>query len=186
MRKCRAAGQSTIEFAASSLVLILIFVGLVDLGRVFYFDVGLTGATREGARQAAWFDPSTGTNPLLDDADIKAAVDGILTRSGLPASTLMNGSITCPDPADANTLHNPPYTDTAYATATPNQPLLFICYSNQPGLDLASPPADNGYKGTDVNVILVMQFGSVTGLMQAQFGSLIRIVSNTHMTVGGY
>lgn len=186
MRGRWAKGQSTIEFAASSLVLILILAGLVDLGRVFYFDVGLTGATREGARQAAWFDPATGTNPFLDDSAIKSAVDGILTRSGLPASTLENGSTTCPDTADTNGLHNPPYADTAYVTSTPNQPLLFICYSNTPGLDLTSAPADNSYKGTDVNVILVMQFGSVTGLMQSQFGSLIRIVSNTHMTVGGY
>src|SRR2546421_12832566 len=50
-------GQSAVEFGASAIVLVLLLFGLVDLGRVFYFDVGLTGATREAARHASWFVP---------------------------------------------------------------------------------------------------------------------------------
>ena len=61
--------QSTVEFGAAALVLILLLFGLIDLGRVFYFDVGLQGAVREGARHATWFDPQTGTNPFLYDTD---------------------------------------------------------------------------------------------------------------------
>src|SRR2546430_13928595 len=68
-------GQSAVEFGASAIVLVLLLFGLIDLGRVFYFDVGLTGATREAARQASWFVPppagsgSPGTNPGLYDTD---------------------------------------------------------------------------------------------------------------------
>src|SRR5437764_4741704 len=95
-RSSRQRGQSTVEFGASALVLVLLLFGLIDLGRVFYFDVGLQGAVREGARQASWFDPATGTNPYLSDAAIKSSVDAILTKSGMPQSILQNSGTTCP------------------------------------------------------------------------------------------
>ena len=185
-RRRRLQGaQSTVEFGVSALVLVLLVFGLVDLGRVFYFDVGLQGAVREGARQASWFDVDTGTNPYLYDAAIKSSVDAILTKSGLPNSVLQNPTSTCPTTVDGNTSFNPPYADAAYSGA-PNQPLLFICYANTPGLDVTAAPADNSWKGTDVNVILLMNFGFVSGLMSGFMGDSVRIVSNTHMTVGGY
>jgi Flp pilus assembly protein TadG len=180
-----ARGQSTVEFGASALVLVLLVFGLVDLGRVFYFDVGLQGATREGARQATWFDPQTGTNPYLSDATIKSSVDAVLVKSGMPPSVLQNPGATCPTTNDGNTTFNPPYADSTYPSGA-NQPSLFICYANTPGLDLAAPPADNSFKGQDVNIILVMNFGFVSGLMSGFLGNSIHIVANTHMTVGGY
>ena len=186
-------GQSTVEFGASAIVLILLLFGLVDLGRVFYFDVCLTGAVREAARQASWFDPSNtadrgcgvSPNPYLCDAAIKGSVDAILLHSGLPSSVLQNPGSTCPATSDGNGSYNPPYQDTVYPAAT-NEPNLYICYSNTPGLDLTSAPLDNSYKGTDVNVILVMSFGFVSGVLQGPLGNSVHIVANTHMTVGGY
>jgi Flp pilus assembly protein TadG len=180
-----ARGQSTVEFGASALVLILVLFGLIDLGRVFYYDVGLQGATREGARAASWFDPQSGTNPNLYDTAIANAVDGVLNRSGLPNAALGNPATTCPAPADGNTVFNPPYQDSAYPTAV-NQPVLFICYANTPGLDLTTAPGNNSYKAADVNVILVMSFGFASGLMQGVVGPSVHIVANTHMVVGGY
>ncbi|HET7339181.1 MAG TPA: TadE family protein [Candidatus Dormibacteraeota bacterium] len=179
-------GQSTVEFGVAAIVLVLLLFGLIDLGRVFYFDVGLTGAAREGARQASWFDQSTGLNPYLYDGAIKSSVDEILTHSGLPASTLENpGGTTCPPTADSNTAYNPPYQDTVYPTSL-NQPYLFICYANTPGLDLTAAPIDNSYKASDVNVILVMSFGFATGFLQGFLGNSVHIVANAHMSVGGY
>jgi len=55
-----------------------------------------------------------------------------------------------------------------------------------PGLDLATAPSDNSYRGTDVNVILVINFGFTTGFMQGVLGNSIHMVANTHMAVGGY
>lgn len=179
------SAQSTVEFGASALVLVLLLFGLIDLGRVFYFDVGLQSAVREGARQASWFDPTTDTNPYLYNGAIKSSVDAILTKSGLPASVLQNPGSTCPDTADGNTAYNPPYADSAYP-ADANSPSLYICYARTPGLDLGAAPADNSFKGADVNVILVMNFGFVSGLMSGVLGNSIHIVANTHMTVGGY
>ena len=192
--------QSTVELGASALVLVLLLFGLIDLGRVFYFDVGLQGATREGARQASWFDPNTGTNPFLYDTDgwagqpcsdpnphpgIKESVDCNLSKSGLPSSVLQNPTVTCPMSTDGNTVDNPPYDDSVYPAAL-NTPSLYICYSNTPGLDIASAPTDNSLKGTDVNVVLVMSFGFASGMLQGVLGNSVHIVSNTHMSVGGY
>lgn len=188
-------GQSSVEFGLAAVVLLLLALGLIDLGRVFYFGVGLMGAVREGARQATWFEPNpapnsscvTVPNCYLYDTAIQTAVDGVLANSGLPASALQNASgTTCPTTSDGNTQHNPPYTDDAYAAGGPNQPLLYICYENTPGVDLTSAPTDNGLKGQDVNVILVMNFGLATGFMQGVLGSSIHLAVNAHMIVGGF
>lgn len=178
-------GQSSVEFGAAAIVLILILFGIIDLGRAFYFAVGLEGAVREGARQASWFDSRSGTNPYLYDSAIKSSVDAILTHSGLPSSQLVNPGTTCPAAADGNSSYNPPYTDAAYST-TLNQPLLYICYASTPGLDLTSAPTDNSYKGDDVDVVLTMSFGFATGFLQGILGNSIHLVANAHMTVGGY
>jgi Flp pilus assembly protein TadG len=182
----RQRGQSSVEFGLAAVVLLLLALGLTDLGRVFYFGVGLTGATREGARQASWFDPTAGNNPYLDDTDIKTAVDGILTNSGLPASSLQNPGTTCPTTSDGNSQFNPPYTDDSYTAGAADQPLLFICYDNTPGLDLSTSPTSNSYKGADVNVILVMTFGFATGFMSGVLGNSVHLAVNTHMVIGGF
>ena len=185
-RRQRVRGQSSVEFGLAAVVLLLLALGLTDLGRVFYFGVGLTGATREGARQASWFDVSSGTNPYLYDGAIKGAVDAILTNSGLPVSSLQNPGTTCPGTADGNAQFNPPYSDDAYSGAGTNQPLLFICYDGTPGLDLTSAPGDNSLKGHDVNVILLMNFGFATGFMDSMLGSSVHLAVNTHMVIGGF
>ena len=206
-------GQSSVEFGASAIVLFLLLYGLIDLGRVFYFDVGLTGATREAARQASWFVLPTGgtpgSNPSLYDSDgwaqdpcpyeangnpngdpnaypgIKQAIDCNLNKYHLPSSILQNPTTTCPATVDGNSSYNPPYTDAVYP-AVIDQPLLYICYENTPGLDIATAPTDNSYKGQDVNVILVMSFGFAGGFLPTFLGNSIHIVANTHMVVGGY
>jgi Flp pilus assembly protein TadG len=181
-------GQSTVEFGVSAIVLLLIMLGLIDFGRAFYFAVALQSASREGARQASWFDPSTSTNPYLYDHAIQDAVDAILSKTGLPASQLQNTATgtTCPSPSDGNTDYNPPYIAAAYATSSVNQPLLYICYAGRPGLDLATAPTDNSMKGLDVNVILVMNFGFASGFMQGALGNGVPIAANTAMAIGGY
>src|SRR5712692_6069274 len=55
-------GQSLVEFAISSIVLLLLMMGLLDLSRAFYYAVNLQGAAREGARHGAWFDTATRVN----------------------------------------------------------------------------------------------------------------------------
>src|SRR5438128_7407739 len=89
-------GQSLVEFAVSSVVLLLLVGGLVDIGRSIYVAETLSNAAREGARHGAWYDAPNLAHPYLYDAQIKAAVDSELAAISLPASVLRNPGTTCP------------------------------------------------------------------------------------------
>ena len=175
-------GQSLVEFALSSVVLLLLVGGLVDIGRAIYVSESLSNAAREGARHAIWFDASHQSNPWLDDNEIKTTVDAELATISLPASTLKNSTTTCPAPTDGNSYHNPPYANSAYPS-TPNQTWLYICFNNTPGVDFVSSPATN-MSQQDVNVIVLYSYSPLTPIIGAQFGAF-HLAANQHMTVQG-
>lgn len=170
-----------VEFALSSVVLLLIVGGLVDIGRSVYVSEVLSTAAREGARHGAWFDAPNQTHPYLTDAQIKAAVDSELATLSIPASILKNPGNTCPNSTDGNAFHNPPYANSAYPV-TANQPWLYICYDNTPGTDFTTPPV--GQSQQDLNVIVLYSYGPLTPLITAQFGSF-HLAANEHVTVQG-
>jgi len=170
-----------VEFALSSVVLLLIVGGLIDIGRSVYVSEVLSSAAREGARHGARFDAATLTHPYLYDAQIKAIVDAELATISLPASVLKNPGTTCPNPTDGNAYHNPPYPSSAYP-ATANQPWLYICYDNAPGVDFTSPPG--GQSQQDINVIVLYSYGPLTPLISGQFGNF-RLAAIEHITVQG-
>jgi Flp pilus assembly protein TadG len=175
------SGQSLVEFAASSVVLLLLVGGLVDIGRSIYVQESLSNAVREGARHAAWYDAPSLSHPYLYDAPIKATVDAELATISLPAAVLKNPTTTCPNPTDGNGSHNPPYASSAYPP-TANQPWLYICYNNTPGLDYTSAATNMGQ--LDVNVIVLYTYGPLTPLVKSQFG-VFQVAVNQHMTVQG-
>src|SRR5438094_7955433 len=84
----RQRGQSLVEFAISSMVLLLLAMGLIDLSRAFYFSVSLQGAAREGARHGAWFNTAARQNNFLDDNDVMTAVKQALYGAGFSAPEL--------------------------------------------------------------------------------------------------
>ena len=175
-------GQSMVEFALSSVVLLLLVGGLVDIGRAVYISEVLSGAAREGVRHGVWFDAPRMAHTYLDDAQIKAAVDGMLTSNSLPASVLQNSTTPCPVPTDGNAQHNPPYANSAYPP-TANQTWLYICYDNNAALDYAAIPATTlGQR--DLNVIVLYTYGPLTPVITAQFGTF-HLAANMHMTVQG-
>ena len=161
-----------VEFALSSVVLLLIVGGLVDIGRAVYVSEVLSRAAREGARHGAWFDAPN---------QIKAVVDAQLATISMPASVLKNPGTTCPAPTDGNSYHNPPYANSAYPVAV-NQPWLYICYDNTPGVDFTAPPS--GQSQQDVNVIVLYSYGPLTPIVTAQFGTF-HLAANEHITVQG-
>jgi Flp pilus assembly protein TadG len=180
-RSRRQNGQSLVEFALSSVVLLLLVGGLADIGRAGFMTEALSNAAREGARHGVWFDAPTLTHPYLDDAQIKSAVDSNLASISLPASVLKNPGTTCPAPSDGNAFHNPPFPSAAYPP-TANQTWLYICYNNTPGLDFTTPAT--GQSQLDLNVIVLYTYGPFTPLIGNQFG-LFRLAANVHMTVQG-
>jgi Flp pilus assembly protein TadG len=175
-------GQSLVEFALSSVVLLLLVGGLVDIGRAIYASEALSNAAREGARHGVWFDTPNRSHPYLDNAEIKAVVDAELAAISIPPSVLKNtGGTTCPSSSDGNGFHNPPYTNSSYPS-TANQAWLYICYNNTPGLNFTSPATNQSQN--DLNVIVLYSYGPLTPLITSQFG-IFRLAANTHMTVQG-
>jgi len=178
-----ARGQSLVEFALASIVLVVLFGGLVDITRAIHWADVLQSAAREGSLRGATFSAGSASNPYLDDADIKAAVDAELAAGGLPASILQNPGTDCPTVADGNPDHNPPYAGSAFPTAA-NQPWLFICYGNSGAQDYPStPPA--GLQGADLNVVLLLAYGPLTAVIPGPLSGNLGIAANLHTRVQG-
>lgn len=200
-RPRRQRGQAATEFAISSIVLLLILSGLIDLSRVFYFQVDTYGAAREGARTGSWFDTPTRHNPQLDDADILSAVSDTLQGAGIPRVTT-NGSIAlghCPNPTDGNSYHNPPYYPQRYPSS-PNTANVYLCYT-PPSTDyggcglgtseitsVATAPTNDCWRLGDLNVMVMLTYGLVTPLLQSALqpgGGGIHVAANSHMEIQG-
>jgi Flp pilus assembly protein TadG len=58
-----SAGVAAIEFAMAVPILVVVIVGAVQLGMLFFANAGLNNALDEGARYATIFDTTTGTRP---------------------------------------------------------------------------------------------------------------------------
>ncbi len=67
IRARKEKGQSLVELAIILPLLLLILLGIIDFGRVFYSYVTITNASREGARYGAlhpgWVDENDNANP---------------------------------------------------------------------------------------------------------------------------
>jgi Flp pilus assembly protein TadG len=185
-------GQALVELAITTVMLMILLAGILDLSRAFHYTIGLTGAVRAGARHATFFNSPTNQQPYLDNADIKLAVDQVLAGDGLSASTL-KASANCLTPTDGNTWANPPYANAAYPTAV-NSPWLYVCYDTQgskTGTN-TSPPAvgDLSWTGKDVAVILLSRYGLIGGLSteylkQGAALTSIQLTSYQHFAVQG-
>jgi Flp pilus assembly protein TadG len=183
-------GQSLVEFAISSIVLLLLMMGLLDLSRAFYYAVNLQGAAREGARHGAWFDTKSRVNIYLDDADVNSAVDSGLLGSGITCvgTSCFVPSGGCLVPTDSNTNNNKPYAASAYPVTT-QRVNVYICYSapNNGGQvgTLAMHPTDNSWRLGDINVSVLMNFALITPFIQNLFGNGINLAFNEHFTIQG-
>ena len=186
-------GQSLVEFAISSIVLLLLMMGLLDLSRAFYYAVNIQGAAREGARHGAWFDTKSRINIYLDDSDVMAGVTPGLQGSGITC-TGVNG-INCFVPgsclpgADGTTINNKPYS-AVYYPATTQKVNVYICYSQPAPYNaqvgtLAVHPSDNSWRLGDINVSILMNFGLITPFIQNLFGQGINMAFNEHFIIQG-
>jgi Flp pilus assembly protein TadG len=192
-RLARQRGQALVELAFSTVFLMILLGGLLDLSRAFHYSVGLQGAVRAGARHGAFYQSTIAQAPYLDNTDIKLAVDQVLAGDGLNPSTLV-ASASCLTPTDSNTWANPPYASAAYPS-TANTPTLYICYDTQ-GANKSgtktSPPAPNDatYTGSDLVVILLDRYGLIGGLSSEYLKSgaslaSIQLTAFQHFSVQG-
>jgi len=120
-RRRRKSAQSLTEFALILPILMLILLGVVDFGRVFYYWTSIANAAREGARYAITHptaitstckaDPSNvkyrvkqeaGTTVVLTDSNI--AVYWVDASTGMPTDAAANCN---PLPGDQRIYQNP-------------------------------------------------------------------------------
>jgi Flp pilus assembly protein TadG len=181
-------GQSLVEFAISSIVLLLLMMGLLDLSRAFYYAINLQGAAREGARHGAWFNTSSRANIYLVDSEVMTAVNQSLQGAGLTGVQVTSAG--CLAGTDGNTVNNKPYPVSAFPT-TPQSVNVYICYTPPASLGGApvatrlSAPTDNSWRLGDINVSLLMNFQLVTPFIQTMFGNGINLAYNEHFTIQG-
>jgi Flp pilus assembly protein TadG len=79
----RDDGQALVEFALITPFLLLFLIGIVEFGRAWNEHEVLTDATREGARQAAVWDPS------ITEDSIKTVVANVLAASNITADSIV-------------------------------------------------------------------------------------------------
>jgi len=89
------AGQSLIEFALALPILLLLLLGIADLGRAFYFTVVIAGAAREAAAYAVAEPNASATAVAQRGCDASGLVS---YGSACPA----NFSVTCTSPCPTN------------------------------------------------------------------------------------
>ncbi len=181
-------GQSLVEFAISSTVLLLLAMGLIDLSRAFYFSVALQGAAREGARHAAWFNTAARANLYLKDSEVINTVQQALSGAGFTAAqvTFIPGA-GCLIPTDGNVSGDKPYPANAYPP-TSQTVYVYACYTTPGGAQTGSnliAPTDNSWRLGDINVQLLMRFQLITPFIQGIFGNDILLAYNEHFTIQG-
>ena len=81
----RDLGQSAMEFALLAPILLILMLGVIDFGRVYFAYVSVTNGARNGADFA-----SQGTGAAAD-------IDGIRAAAVVETSDLLNTSETNPD-----------------------------------------------------------------------------------------
>lgn len=186
VRGRRQRGQSLVEFAISSIVLLLLAMGLLDLSRAFYYAVNLQGAAREGARHGAWFNTASRVNLYLDDSDVMSAVNSALSGAGLTGTFVAQAG--CLSPSDSNGVNNKPYPASKYPS-TPQAVNVYICYlppGGGPGVGtMPTHPTDNSWRLGDINVSLLMNYQLITPFIENLFGSGIDMAFNEHFTIQG-
>lgn len=108
----RRQGAATVEFALIAPLLFLLIFGIIEFGQVFYVQLVLTNASREGCREAC-----------LDGSSLQTSQHA--TRDYLSAFDLDNATIDIdPDPAEAG------FRDTV--TVTVSYPFAEACWLGQP------------------------------------------------------
>lgn len=126
--KERRRGQAVVEFALSSLLLMMLIFGTVDLGRAVFTRTMLTNAVREAARQGS-----------ITPNEITLMTNAASARS--PTLNLTTGSfvVTCSDWSSTPASRNCDRTVPSNSNPPPVQPLdkITVCTNYPFGLAAA-------------------------------------------------
>jgi len=97
------SGQSLVEAAVAMVVLLLIFMGVLDLGRAYFTYLALQNAAGEGAAYGAvhpsWHDPADNLDP--NNVEYRAQHE---SPSGLVNWSTAVVTVSAPNPTPGNTI----------------------------------------------------------------------------------
>jgi Flp pilus assembly protein TadG len=159
-------GQALVETALVLPILMLLVMGSADLGRVFYYAIAVTNASREAARQGTYYDPISSSNSYDTYAQVLAAA-----QHEVPADV----TLSLPSTSPAHCLTGAPSSWGPYYPSQPNTGYVFICFD---GNDSQSGPAQQ-----TIQVAILYDFSPVTPLAQVVGSSLIQVEASTSMQV---
>src|SRR5437868_6151871 len=120
------SGQSLVEAALSITLLVILFSGVVDLGRAFYVKIALDNAVGEGAHYASIFPNCVATANQIDNIGSgnctgTNSIWGRIMDENTDLNKTQMGQVTVTD----NNGNNPPQTlDTITITASYNLNML--------------------------------------------------------------
>jgi Flp pilus assembly protein TadG len=159
-------GQAIVETALLLPLLMLLVMGSADLGRVFYYSIGVTNAAREAARQGTYYDPISSSNRYDNYAAVLAAA-----QNEVPSDV----TLSLPTSAPSHCLTGQPSSWSPYYPTQPNTGYAFICFD---GNDAQASPAQQ-----TIQVTILYNFSPVTPLSEVVGASLIQVVASTTMQV---
>ena len=162
----RSAGQAIVETALILPILMLLVMGSADLGRIFYYSIAITNATREAARQGTYYDPISMSNPYNGYAQVLAAA-----QNEVPSAVTLSVASTAP----SHCLTGQPSSWSAEYPTNPNTGYVFICFD---GNDLQTTPAQQ-----TIQVTILYNFAPVTPLAQVVGAGLLQVEASTTMVV---
>src|SRR5437879_13409995 len=114
-------GQALVETAMLFPLLMLLVMGSADLGRVFYYSIAVTNATREGARQGTYYDPASNSNSFDSYAAVLQAV-----QREVPSDVTLQLPTSAPQPC----LAGAPSSWAPYYPTLGNTGYVFICFDD--------------------------------------------------------
>jgi len=165
-------GQAIVETALLFPLLCLLVLGSADLGRVFYYSMEVTNASREGARFGSAYDPVNGNAAATHAAVIAAA------KREAADLTLVEPS---PAFAPANCESGPPYAAAYYPTAA-NTGYVFACFSVS---GVENDSATSGTAGQTVRVTILYNFTPLTPMAENIGSGSIHVQATTTMVIQG-
>ena len=147
-------------------LLMLLVMGSADLGRVFYYSIAVTNATREGARQGTYYDPASNSNSFDSYAAVLQAV-----QREVPSDVTLQ----LPTSAPQHCLAGAPSSWAPYYPTLGNTGYVFICFDDN---ETRSTAAQN-----TIQVLILYNFAPVTPLAQFVGMTSIHVEAQTTMQV---
>lgn len=116
----RERGQELVEFAIVLPLLLIVFIGVMDLGRVFHASITVANSSRAGARYAVSRPGYTDNGSTVDpkDIEIKARITQEAANSGITVEPLLIDIVCSPNSC-------PKGTGSVIVTVDYNFPFLF-------------------------------------------------------------